>query len=171
MGYVQWGSDMILSAQSIRKLNMIDPFCERIETGYDWINWKNGVPYNDFMKLSHGLGPCSYDMRIDQTIILEPNHMILASTVERINIPSHVAGRVMDKSSWARRGITVQNTHFDPGFRGYLTLELCNHTQYAMKLIRGMAICQVVFELLDEATEQPYSGKYQDQENRPVEAV
>ena len=75
-----------------------------------------------------------------------------------------------DKSSWARRGIAVQNTLFDPGWSGYATLELSNHGQEIVTITAGDPIAQIVFHMLDQATEQPYQGKYQDQEAGPQPA-
>jgi len=78
---------------------------------------------------------------------------------------------VCDKSSWARKGLAVQNTKIDPGFRGHITLELSNHGHEKIVIDEGDAICQLEFALLLEPTEMPYSGKYQDQPDRPVEAI
>lgn len=101
-------------------------------------------------------------------------------------MPIDVAGSVKDKSTWARRGLAVQNTWIDPGWEGYLTLELSNH-HFAFRgpprwlrrqrdewrkdmagktlvIAAGMPIAQIVFERLDEPTELPYRGKYQRQE-------
>jgi dCTP deaminase len=85
-------------------------------------------------------------------------------------MPDDILGVVHDKSSWARRGLTVQNTLIEPGWRGFLTLEITNHSHESIVLKRGMAIAQVVFHRLDEAAERPYSGKYQGQGPGPQEA-
>lgn len=80
-------------------------------------------------------------------------------------MPNDVMGVVHDKSSWARRGLTVQNTVVEPGWYGYLTIELTNHSENEMRILSGTPITQIVFHLLDEITEQPYpaNGKYQNQ--------
>lgn len=73
-------------------------------------------------------------------------------------------------------GILVQNTFIDPGWRGYLTLEISYHpleergstatkTYY---LNKGTPIAQIVFHVLDEPTEQPYDGVYQNQREGAV---
>jgi len=148
---------MILSAQSIRKAaeaGMIIPFNER----------------TIYMGLSYGLGPAGYDIRIAENLILPSKSFSLASSVEYLNIPSYLQGILHDKSTWARRGLSVYNTVFDPGFRGYATLELVNHSKIDIEFQRGVAIAQMVFEMLDESTETPYEGKYQDQQAGPQEA-
>jgi dCTP deaminase len=81
-----------------------------------------------------------------------------------------VVGIVHDKSSLARRGLAVQNTILDPGWHGYMTLELTNGGHEQIELPKGSAIAQVVFHMLDHATELPYRGKYQNQERNPTVA-
>ena len=115
---------------------------------------------------SAGLSVCSYDLRIDQSLILSPGEFALGSTIEKFNMPLDVAGYVKDKSSWARQGLGAYNTFVDPGFRGYLTLELCNHGHSVLNIQRGDPIVQVVFEWVDKET-IGYSGKYSDQEKGP----
>jgi dCTP deaminase len=152
---------MILSAQSIRRRclertpPLITPFVERsVSPG----------------GRSFGLGPASYDVRIDQDVIIPPHGFVLASTIERFNMPDDLAGTVRDKSSWARLGLAVQNTFLDPGWCGYLTVELSNHSDIERRIAEGEPVAQIIFELLDQPTEQPYSGKYQNQERGPQPA-
>lgn len=172
---------MILSAQTIRNLSklqppMISPFCERGVT--------NGRSY--------GLSSCGYDVRIDfngqnrgSAIYMSPPDMglaamgispepsltfILTATIERFDMPLDVLGVVHDKSSWARQGLAVQNTIIEPGWRGYLTLELTYHGSGGLVLTHGDPIAQIIFHRLDRTTEQPYVGKYQDQAAGPQEA-
>jgi len=151
----------VLSAQSIRKLcrdfhpPMVAPFHERtIIAGR-----------------SHGLSCASYDVRIAETILLLPFVGRLASTIERFDLPPNVRGQLLDKSSNARIFISAFNTNLEPGWRGFLTLELIN-LSWRPRLIRaGTPIGQVEFAWLDTATDRPYSGKYQDQPARPVPAI
>lgn len=147
---------MILSAQSIRHYNLITPFFERTV--------KDGM--------SFGLSSCGYDVRIAQDIGLGHmgNRFALASTIERFQMPDFLVGRVCDKSTWARKGVAVQNTIIEPGWRGHLTLELSLNTKGIISIHKGMPIAQIIFEFLDEPTEAAYNGKYQDQEDKPVPA-
>lgn len=144
-----------LTAQSIRATNLITPFHERSKC----------------RGLSYGVGPASYDVRIAQDLLLPPLGLIrLASTIEYFTMPNDVKAVVHDKSTWVRKGITVQNTVIDPGWRGYLTLEIANHTLWFRRIYAGDPIAQIVFDWLDDVTEQPYVGKYQDQEPGAQEA-
>ena len=146
---------MILSAQSIRRRRILNPFSERTKA--------HGMTY--------GLGPAGYDVRIAETMTLAPGQAALASTIEHFDMPHDLLGRVADKSTWARRYIAVQNTIIDPGWRGHLTLEISNHGAAPVAFVSGMPIAQIIFDMLDEPTKQPYSGKYQDQMASAVEAI
>lgn len=95
----------------------------------------------------------------------------LTSANECFDMPYNVVGNVCDKSSLARRGIVVLNTIAEPGWRGFLTIEVLNFGPYDITLKRGDAIAQVVFKSLDKLTELPYDGKYQDQQPGPQEAI
>ncbi len=159
----------ILSYQSIEKANILLPFCERT--------------IHEPTNLSYGCGAASYDVRLAEDTYLVGNVITLASTVEHFTMPDNVCGVVHDKSSLARAGVLVQNTFIDPGWRGYLTLEISYHllnpwksdqdqskSSFAFEeedehldLSAGTPIAQIVFHHLDEHTEQPYSGQYQDQ--------
>lgn len=146
---------MILSAQTIRKFKPIDPFHERIV--------KNGM--------SFGLSHAGYDVRIAQDLELAPGKFALASTIERFTMPGNMVAMVHDKSTWARRGLSLFNTVIEPGWCGYLTLELVNHSDETLSIEHGDPIAQIVFMKLDKATERPYSGKYQNQRPGPVPAM
>lgn len=152
---------MIASAQTIRMAckgppegwggawpePMISPFAERTEA--------QGMTY--------GLGPAGYDVRIAETFTIAPSDFYLASTMERFSMPTSMLGMVADKSTLARMGLAVQHTVIEPGWRGWLTLELTNHGHRPITLTAGMPIAQVIFHLLDHATDSPYNGRYQDQ--------
>ena len=146
---------MVLSAQSIRKLRPVEPFREKARD-------RNGN--------STGLSVCGYDLSIDQDITVPPGGFVLASTMERFSLPPDIVAIMHDKSSLARVGIAVQNTVAEPGWSGYLTLEITNHSNNSFTFRQGDAVCQAVFHQLDEPTELPYSGKYQNQERGPQPA-
>lgn len=169
----------VLSAQTIRKLcNPPDSF-HRQPLLY---------PFNERTVIrgkSFGLGSAGYDVRVEFDTgqmwqftaphfmdgIYFPGHtFMLASTVERFCMPSNIRGVVHDKSSWVRRGLTVQNTVIEPGWSGYLTLELIYHGADRLVVMSGDPIAQIAFEYLDYPTEQPYTGKYQHQGRGPQEA-
>ena len=147
---------MILSAQSLRELKLVWPFVDR--------QVNQGMTY--------GCGPAGYDLRLAEDVWLWPGRFVLASALERFTMPDDVLGVVHDKSSWARRGVAVQNTVIEPGWCGFLTLELTMHAWRFMRLFKGTPICQVVFHKLDHPTDRPYgNGKYQNQPAGPQKAI
>lgn len=138
---------MILSHQSIRARRPIFPLVDKGQ--------QSG--------LSYGLASASYDVRIDHDLWLWPGRFVLASTVEQFDMPADLAAVVHDKSTWARRGVCVQNTFIDPGFSGWLTLEITNHSWRFWRLRWGDPVAQIVFHKLDQPTVLPYVGKYNQQ--------
>ena len=120
--------------------------------------------------VSFGLTEAGYDVRINQSVVLHPfKRFSLASTFEYFDMPSNLVGVVHDKSTWARRGLSVFNTVIEPAWRGWLTLELVYNGWGVLRIPAGAGIAQVLFhEITDRAA---YTGKYQDQPNRPVAAI
>lgn len=155
----------VLSSQSIRKRGIFTPFNERtVHKG-----------------MTFGLGPAGYDVRIAETVelgiqrtsrgIWNAPEATLASTMEHFTMPDDCIAYVKDKSTWARRFVLVQNTIIEPGWRGFLTLEITYDGDDGIVIEAGSPIAQIVFHKLDEPTEQPYSGKYQDQASGPQHAI
>ena len=103
------------------------------------------------------------------TVTLYPGQFALASTIERFEIGHKVAGRLEGKSSLARLGLIVHTTagFFDPGFRGYATLELLNVSPRPILLRPNMPIAQMAFFQMLSTPEHLYNGKYQDQGQDP----
>lgn len=76
--------------------------------------------------------------------ILHPRDFVLAATLEWIRIPSELAGYVIGRSSWGRRGLIIETAAgVHPGFTGCLTLELSNVGQVPITLSPGLEICQL----------------------------
>ncbi len=135
--------------------------------------------------VSHGLSEAGYDIRIKQDIIFQPENatqpagvwvdnkyrsgrFTIASAIEEFDIPSDMVGIVHDKSTWARRGLSVFNTVAESGWRGFLTLELVYHGGDRLHIPAGAGIAQVIFH--QTAMRASYDGKYQNQEDKPVGA-
>ena len=120
--------------------------------------------------VSYGLTEAGYDIRIRQTIRMTPlNRFQLASAIELFDMPKRMVGVVHDKSSWARRGLSVLNTCIEPGWKGFLTLELVYHGTEGLLIPEGAGIAQVLFHEIVEHAQ--YAGKYQHQADMPVEAI
>lgn len=94
-------------------------------------------------------------------VTIYPQDFMLATTVERVCIPTDLVAQVNGKSSLARQGLIVHTTagFIDPGFRGQITLELKNLSRRPITLLPGMPICQLVFFQMTSPSERPYGSK------------
>ena len=110
--------------------------------------------------------PASFvDVKSDVCII-PPNSFALARTVEYFRIPRNVLTVCLGKSTYARCGIIVNVTPFEPEWEGYVTLEFSNTTPLPAKIYAGESCAQVLFFESDEPCEVSYAdrgGKYQKQ--------
>lgn len=138
--------------------------------------------------VSYGLGEAGYDIRIKQDVtfyrlfglipmvkVVDGDQVsrhfgkfTLASAIEKFNMSPSCVAIVHDKSTWARRALSVFNTVIEPGWKGWLTLELVYHGRKKLHIPAGSGIAQVLFHLVQEPAN--YNGKYQNQENKPVAA-
>ncbi|MBI3127012.1 MAG: dCTP deaminase [Candidatus Tectomicrobia bacterium] len=115
--------------------------------------------------------PKNFDNRSLVTIrgdscIIPPNSFALARTVEYFRIPRSVLTVCVGKSTYARCGIIVNVTPFEPEWEGFVTLEVSNTTPLPAKIYANEGIAQVLFFESDEVCEVSYAdkkGKYQKQ--------
>jgi dCTP deaminase len=99
--------------------------------------------------------------------IIPPNSFALARTIEYFRIPRGVLTVCLGKSTYARCGIIVNVTPFEPEWEGYVTLEISNTTPLPAKIYANEGIAQVLFFEADEVCEISYAdkkGKYQHQQ-------
>jgi dCTP deaminase len=168
----------------IRKMavehDMIAPFSEK--------QVRNGI-------ISYGLSSYGYDIRIadefkiftnanaavidpkqfdkknfidfkGDACIIPHNSFVLARTVEYFKIPRNIMTLCVGKSTYARCGIIVNVTPFEPEWEGYATLEISNTSPLPAKIYANEGIAQVVFFEAQEVCETSYAdkkGKYQKQ--------
>ncbi len=135
--------------------------------------------------VSYGLTEVGYDIRLKQEVrferptktsrmmcylanIRQGHRFLIASAMEEFDMPNNLVAIVHDKSTWARKGLSVFNTVIEPGWRGFLTLELVYHGWEDLVIPAGSGIAQVIFHQLSDYG--AYTGKYQDQEDKPVQA-
>ncbi len=102
--------------------------------------------------------------------ILHPGEFVLGSTLERVAIPDDLVARLEGKSSLGRLGLLIHSTagYVDPGWDGYLTLELSNVANLPITIYPEMKIGQISFFKLSTAADAPYGSermgsKYQGQ--------
>lgn len=139
--------------------------------------------------VSYGLTECGYDIRLKQDVHFFPSadliqrwepglnkepdlingRFCIASAMEQFNMPINLMGIVHDKSTWARKGLSVFNTVIEPGWKGFLTLELVYHGQEDLIIPAGSGIAQVIFHEVKHPAQ--YEGKYQNQADEPVPSI
>ncbi len=162
------------------KEKMIEPFVDKQQ--------KNGV-------ISYGLSSYGYDIRVADEFkiftnvnsavvdpksfdkrsmvdfkgdicVIPPNSFVLAKTVEYFRIPRLVLTICVGKSTYARCGIIVNVTPFEPEWEGFVTLEISNTTPLPARIYANEGIAQVLFFESDAPCEVSYAdkkGKYQNQ--------
>lgn len=100
--------------------------------------------------------------------VIPPNSFVLAQTVEYFRIPRDVLTVCVGKSTYARCGLIVNVTPFEPEWEGFVTLEISNTTPLPARVYANEGIAQVLFFQSDEICETSYAdrkGKYQKQQS------
>ncbi len=103
-----------------------------------------------------------------EVCIIPPNSFALARTVEYFRIPRDVLTICVGKSTYARCGIIVNVTPFEPEWEGFVTLEISNTTPLPAKIYANEGIAQVLFFQAEEQCDVSYAdkkGKYQKQQH------
>lgn len=172
-------SDNWIKEKSIKD-KMIDPFCED-QVGKDVVSYgvssygydiRVGDEFKIFTNVnSTVVDPKDFDNKniIDfkgDVCIVPPNSFALARTVEYFKIPANVLAICLGKSTYARCGIIVNVTPFEPSFEGHITIEISNTTPLPAKIYANEGIAQVLFLEGDEQCQTTYkdkNGKYQKQ--------
>jgi dCTP deaminase len=159
---------------------MIEPFEDRqVRTGvvsYGLSSYGYDVRVADEFKVFTNVyntvvDPKSFDPRSfvdikEEVCIIPPNSFALARTIEYFRIPRDVLTVCLGKSTYARCGIIVNVTPFEPEWEGHVTIEISNTTPLPAKIYANEGIAQVLFFQSDEPCERSYkdkSGKYQAQ--------
>ncbi len=177
-----------------KKHKMIEPFVDRQITEAESPNKR---------VISFGLSSYGYDLRVSSEFkiftninnsivdpksfqsnsfvdvvtdvcIVPPNSFALARSMEYFRIPENVLTICLGKSTYARCGIIVNVTPFEPGWEGYVTLEISNTTPLPAKIYAEEGLAQVLFFESDEACEVSYKtrkGKYMHQTGITVPIV
>jgi dCTP deaminase len=174
----------IKSDKWIRKMalerEMINPFSEKqVREGvisYGLSSYGYDLRVGDEFKIftnvnSAMIDPKRFDERSFVSIsaeccIIPPNSFALARSVEYFKIPRDVLTICVGKSTYARCGIIVNVTPFEPEWEGFVTLEISNTTPLPAKVYANEGLCQILFFQSDEVCETSYAdrkGKYQAQ--------
>src|SRR3990172_1267949 len=165
----------------VQEVGMIEPFADS--------QVRNGV-------ISYGVSSYGYDIRVadefkiftnvfsaivdpkdfdpksmvdfkGEVCVIPPNSFALARTIEYFRIPRKVLTICVGKSTYARCGIIVNVTPFEPEWEGFVPLEISNATPLPARIYANEGLCQVLFFESDEPCEVSYKdkkGKYQAQQ-------
>ena len=109
-----------------------------------------------------------------ESCLVPPNSFALARSVEYFRIPRDVLTLCVGKSTYARCGIIVNVTPFEPNWEGHVTLEISNTTPLPARIYAGEGLAQVLFLSAVEACETSYAergGKYQSQRGITVPRI
>ena len=172
-------SDRWIREQSIKN-EMITPFCEENMgvgvVSYGLSSYGYDIRAADEFKIFTNVGgtvvdPKNFDEKniVDfkgDVCIVPPNSFALARTIEYFKMPRDVLAICLGKSTYARCGIIVNVTPFEPGFEGHITIEISNTTPLPAKIYANEGIAQVLFLQGDDICEVSYAdkkGKYQRQ--------
>ena len=110
------------------------------------------------------------DDNFGKYFILPAHKYALAVSYEKFNMPQDVMGICVGKSTYARCGIIANITPLEPGWKGYLTIELSNSSDSDVMIFANEGIAQIIF-LMGHTPNMTYSkkhGKYQDQEQKVI---
>jgi dCTP deaminase len=160
--------------------DMINPFSEKLVrqgvVSYGLSSYGYDLRVADEFKIftnvnSTIVDPKKFDERSFVTInsdvcIVPPNSFALARSVEYFKVPRSILTLCVGKSTYARCGIIVNVTPFEPEWEGFVTLEISNTTPLPAKIYANEGLCQILFFESDEICETSYkdrSGKYQSQ--------
>jgi dCTP deaminase len=165
----------------VQEYGMIEPFADnQVRNGvisYGVSSYGYDIRVADEFKIftnvfSAVVDPKNFDTRsmVDfkgDICIIPPNSFALARTIEYFRIPRGVLTVCLGKSTYARCGIIVNVTPFEPEWEGYVTLEISNTTPLPARIYANEGIAQVLFFEGDEECEVSYAdkkGKYQKQQ-------
>lgn len=97
----------------------------------------------------------------NKPLILHPREFVLGTTLEWVELPKDLVGRLEGKSSLGRLGLIIHSTagYVDPGFKGQLTLEIYNLANLPITLYPRMKICQFSFVQMSSPALYPYGHK------------
>ena len=126
--------------------------------------------YNSMVDPKHFTEDSFVDIEADECIV-PPNSFALAVSVEYFRIPRNILTLCVGKSTYARCGIIVNVTPFEPEWEGYVTLEISNTTPLPAKIYANEGLCQIIFLKGEQVCETSYAdkqGKYMRQKGITV---
>jgi dCTP deaminase len=169
-----------------KEYGMIEPFAEGMSRpgiiSYGLSSYGYDMRLSKEFKIFKGIGtidpklisPDSYTDYTCDVLEMAPNSSALGRSFEYFRIPREIITVTFGKSTYARCGIIVNITPFEPEWEGFVTISIINTNSHPAKLYAGEGIAQVLFLDTDEMCETSYAdkkGKYQAQKNITVSRI
>jgi dCTP deaminase len=165
---------------------MIEPFAEGISRpgviSFGLSSYGYDMRISNEFKVFSGAGPIdpkalspeSFRDITSDILVLDPHASALARSMEYFRIPRNIITVTFGKSTYARCGIVVNVTPFEPEWEGFVTISITNTNSFPAKIYSGEGIAQVLFLCSESECEVSYAdkkGKYQAQKNITVARV
>ena len=128
----------------------LGPNVTRFERSFGTVDAAEGLSHKDLRQ-----------QRCVESLDIAPGEFLLAHTLEYIELPDNLTGRVEGRSSIGRLGVAVHITagFIDPGFSGQITLEIVNLSRRPVRIPIGHRCCQLVLETMTGPAARPYGSK------------
>ncbi len=164
----------------VKEFAMIEPFePSQVRTGISFglssygYDFRIGKKFKVFRGAQKVMDPkrldeCSFEEFEGDVCEIPPNGFVLAQTVEYFRIPRKVITICFGKSTYARCGVYLHVTPFEPEWEGYATIAISNANPFPARVYAGEGVGQILFLESDEDCETSYAdkkGKYQAQKN------
>jgi dCTP deaminase len=101
-----------------------------------------------------------YTLTDGQYILLKPKQLVVIITMESLNLPADILGRILTKGKLFSIGLLPVNTYADPGFKGKLGIVFCNLSNNFLKVYPTQQIAKIEFTRLPHPVDEPYQGQH-----------
>lgn len=156
----------LIEQLSICPSDLYDQFSIKVKLGKDYFEANTTA---EMKNIVYGLHPnpknlFSEKKKITQNLILPPGKQIIASSEAIYNIPKDHFGLIQTKGTLARLFVqtTCNDGQIEPGFKGYITLEIVNLSPWTIELPVGSEVAQLYLFKCSSPASRPYSGRYKD---------
>ena len=153
--------------------DQIQPAWVDLRLGNEFMIFKvTGTPYIDTKKDTGG-----YTEKViiedSRPFIVHPGEFVLGKVMEYIRLPDDLVGSVDGRSSLGRLGIVVHTTSssVNPGWEGYLVLEMANVGKMPVAIYPGMRVCKIAFHKMSSPAEVPYNMRKNAKYNLQKEII
>lgn len=170
-GLTSIGYDLTLNKEI--KIYKIGFFNKLINKLLAFFNYRKPFTFIDIKNLNKSKDKLKTVIMDESGYVIYPGESFLGNSTEWLYLSRNISGDCLQKSTLARTFLDVTVTPLEPGWQGYLTLEIKNNNPYPIKIYPGIGICQLQFNTISGNVEVAYNdrdGKYMNQVCSPVVA-